>query len=184
MGDAQDAIAPRLQLRIAGPIALEGGATAVEAETVGFDDHPSSRPQEVDLIRAHARVHHRLGKAVAAAEAEEGSLELTAGQVGVGAEGLESHQAEVEGAAGCSLVEIAAETGMQVGQGSGGSGHSNTGIEGGATGAEGAGPVHQQALAFAAAGLAGNRDVDQTGRARQDAPQLCGAAVAEDCALS
>ena len=76
---------------------------------------------------------------MAAAEAEEGSLELAGKEVGVGTEGTRGvNRPSVEGAASCSLAEIPAESGAQVAEGSTRRRHPNTGIEGGATGAEGA----------------------------------------------
>ncbi len=50
-------------------------------KAIGLDDQPAVAPEEVDLVWADVRVDLWLGKAVAATEAQEDSLELAAGEV-------------------------------------------------------------------------------------------------------
>ena len=66
---------------VPGAVALERGAVAVVAKAIRLDDQAAVAPEEVDLVRADECVDLWLGKAVAAAEAEEESLELAAGEV-------------------------------------------------------------------------------------------------------
>jgi len=53
----------------------------VVAPRVGLDDHSLLPPQEVHLVGTEARVHLRLRKTVAAAEAEEETFEFASGEV-------------------------------------------------------------------------------------------------------
>jgi hypothetical protein len=69
--DAHHAPAARGQVGVPRAVALEGGARAVMAVTVGLDDEPLGRPAEVDLEAVDPDVDLRLGEAVVAAEGQE-----------------------------------------------------------------------------------------------------------------
>jgi hypothetical protein len=81
MGEAQDPKTQALKVGVSGAVALEGRAVAVVAKPVGLHDQAAVTPEEVDFVWPDASVHLWPGKAVAAAEAQEGPLELAAGEV-------------------------------------------------------------------------------------------------------
>jgi hypothetical protein len=83
VGEAENPKPEALKVGVAGAVGLERGPIAVVAEAVGLDDQPAVPPEEVHFVPAYAGVHLRLGKAVAATEAQEDSLELAAGEVGL-----------------------------------------------------------------------------------------------------
>jgi hypothetical protein len=80
-------------------------------------------------------------------------------------------------------MQLRVQAGAQVGEGSGGGGGSNSGFEGRQLGGEGAGAVDDEPRPFLQAAIPRDGDVDRALGAGQDAPELCGAAVAEDGAL-
>jgi hypothetical protein len=98
-GESQDAKAQGLKVGVAGAVTLERPPVPVVSETVGLDDQTTVAPEEVDLMRAEAHFHVRLGKAMATAQTEEEAFEFAAGQIGLRREVSAHDQAAVEGLA-------------------------------------------------------------------------------------
>ena len=82
-GDADHPESERRELEIARTVGLERQPAAVRAIAVQLGYQAVRRPEEVDNEGANTNVDIRLGNAVAAAEAEEAPLQLTAGVVGL-----------------------------------------------------------------------------------------------------
>jgi hypothetical protein len=97
VGEAEDLEAQALKVGVPAAVALECVARAVVAEAVGLGDQATVAPEEVDLVRAHARVCLGLGKAVTAAQGEEHPLELGAGEVVGPLEVAVPDQAQIQG---------------------------------------------------------------------------------------
>jgi hypothetical protein len=74
VGQTEDAETEALKASVPDAVVLEGGAVCVVAKPVGLHDQGPFAPDEVDLVRADATVHLRLGKAVATADDEEAAL--------------------------------------------------------------------------------------------------------------
>ena len=104
VGGAEHPEAKALKSGVFGAIGLERGAVSVVAETVDLDDQAPVAPEEVDFMWADTGIHVRLGKAVAATEAEEAALELAAGEVRV-SQLPGSDQSKIEGSAHGALVD-------------------------------------------------------------------------------
>jgi hypothetical protein len=69
---------PPRKLGIPGAIGLEGRAIGVELVSINLDDKSALRPQEIDKVRAHSRIHPRCGNPMAPTEPKEHSLERAA----------------------------------------------------------------------------------------------------------
>jgi hypothetical protein len=86
VGEAQDAKTQALKVDVSGSVPLKGGAVAVVTPGVRLDDHALVTPEEIHFVRADARVHLWLGKAVSAAKASKDPLELAARELGLALE--------------------------------------------------------------------------------------------------
>jgi hypothetical protein len=75
MGEADHAIARRLEGRVAGPVALERGSVPVEGEAVEFDDKALPGPEGVDLASEHENAAGRSMYSVDVAEGRESVLQ-------------------------------------------------------------------------------------------------------------
>ena len=80
-GEAQNLETSPPQVEIAGAVVLEGHLSSVVEITVGFDHHPSLRPEKVDEMRSDPYVDLWLRQAVTAAQSEEVALEVAASAV-------------------------------------------------------------------------------------------------------
>jgi len=76
----------------------------VVAPGVGLDDHSLLPPQKVHLVGTEARVHLRLRKTVAAAEAEEETFEFAPRELLLPLEISRADQVQVQGTADSPLV--------------------------------------------------------------------------------
>jgi hypothetical protein len=83
-------------MRVAGAVGFERGPAAVVAEAVRLDDQAARAPEEVHFVLADASGHLRLGKAVAATEAEEDSLELATGEEVLAPDVRRAHEPQVK----------------------------------------------------------------------------------------
>jgi hypothetical protein len=82
VGEAAEDESLRVEIELPRPIILKRLAALMGGVCVGFNDEPGGRPEEVDGERADPCVDERFGKAVAAAELQEGPFELAPGAVG------------------------------------------------------------------------------------------------------
>src|SRR5436305_281216 len=78
MGDANDAEAVQLELRVPLAVALERGSRAVELVAVELHDELLLDPRGVDLVAAHDHVGRRHRNPPGAAEVEEEDLQVRA----------------------------------------------------------------------------------------------------------
>jgi hypothetical protein len=79
VGEADDAVARRLESGVAGAVALEGRVMAVEREAVEFDDESGGRPVGVGLVTKDEDVSGGWGKAVIVAEGQKAVLQRRSG---------------------------------------------------------------------------------------------------------
>jgi hypothetical protein len=174
-----DAEHPKRQLALA--IVLEGLAATVRSVAIGLDRQPLVPPQEVDGEPADAHVHLGLREPVAAAQPQEGTLELGAGVVGGGISKVESPElgfadrlAKGRGRDGAFQVRDRPRRGR----------HRDAAANGRvARGQRGA--VDAQATPFASATAGGrDRNVDRTLGRSEELPQLGRRSVAEDGAIA
>jgi hypothetical protein len=169
---------------VPGAVALEGGAVAVMAKAVGFDDQASIAPEEVHLVGTHARIQLWLGKVVAATEREEDALKLAASEVVLRSELSRRNQAEVECAADGGAVGLIRDGAVQVLKRAGGLGEPDAVAEERNTSNEGGGAVNFDAVALLPAAVTRNRDLDWPVMWRKHQPECGCAAVADRSALT
>jgi hypothetical protein len=162
MGEAQDAEAQALELRIAAAVRFKGRAVRVMPEPVGLDDQVAVAPDEVDLVRAQPGIHLWPGKAVAAAEVEKNALQLAAGEVRVALKVRIRDQPQVQRSADRTAENRLGNGTVEVAEGSRRLGHPDAVAAGRNTGNEGGGAVDGDAMPLPASAVAGDGDVDWT----------------------
>jgi hypothetical protein len=178
MGKAHHAETQALKVGVPGAVPLEGRPVAVVSVPVDFDDQTPAAPHEIHFIRPQARIDFRLGKAVAATEAEEESLELAAGEVGLPHEIRRADQAEVESAPNSPLVDGLRNGAVKISQGSCGVRHCDSAAAGRNTGNEGVGSVDRDPPARPAAAVAADGGVNRSGVRLEHPPDGSSAGVA------
>jgi hypothetical protein len=114
-------VAPQLQVEVTGAVGFESRATAVVAIAVSLDDQAAVPPQKVHEEGTNPDVHCGWRDAVPAAEAQEETLELAAGSIGVATD-LESQDLRL---ANRPPDLLGRRDARQVGQGAGGVGDRN-----------------------------------------------------------
>lgn len=157
---------------------------------VDFDDETMRAPEEVHRVPVEMNVHFRLGKAMAAADAEEQRLELRTGSVGLGL-GIDGEVKELGFADGSGVFGLPSDL-AEILEGSGWIRHRNPTVHGALAMKEGFRAMQADASALRAAAVPWDGDVDRSCTAqvvvpappRQDAPQCRCAPVAQDCGIA
>ena len=162
VGEAENPKTQPLKMGVSSAVALEGGAVSVVSPRVGLDHQRAIAPEEVDLVGAEPGIHLRLGKAVAAPDAQEQSLELAASEVGF-ADLVGPDQPEVERSTNSATVHRLGNGAAQVLERACRLGHRDALAAGRNTGNEGGGAVNPDSAPLLSAAVTRNRDIDEPG---------------------
>ena len=100
--EADDAVAQRLQVGVAGTVFFEGGAVAVGLPAVGLDDELVLGPEEVDAVGANPALGERIRQACLFEGGEEDVLQLRLRRLGFAVGAVD--EAAVQGLRGRSAV--------------------------------------------------------------------------------
>jgi hypothetical protein len=184
VGEAQDPEAEALQLRVASTVGFEGSTVAVVSESIGLDDNSAIPPEEVHLVGPEASIHLWLGKAVTAADGEEATLELAAGEIGLSFQIGIGDQTEIECSADGLLVEGAWDYAVEVPKSSRGTSDGHIGAPGHETGNEGGGPMDSDAGTALPATVRWEGDVNRSGARGKHPPEHRSASMAHRRALT
>jgi hypothetical protein len=160
VGEPDYSEAKALQLCVAATVRFEGGAVRVMPVAIGLDDQRSVAPEEIDLEWPEPGIHLWLRKAVAAAEVEEETLELAAGEIRVAIEVAIRDQPKVQRSPDCPPKHRLGNRAVEVAERSRRPCDGHTIAPGHQTGTEGDGSVNPDARAAPAASIDRQGEVD------------------------